>query len=130
MLFICPVCERDPESHSFKNLGMENGITYFYTCPAKAKRYDDADGIISHYDGVLSENKTDWIWIFDGKGFNTKHLLEINVGIKLTKLITQKYSHSLKKIIIINPSWNIKLVLDLLYPFLNNSLKSKIEICS
>jgi hypothetical protein len=129
MTFICPDCERDPQSHSFKNLGVQDGVTYFYTCPAKAKRYNDADGIINHYDGVLSENKTDWIWVFDGEGFGTKHLLEINVGIKLTKLITQKYTGNLKKIIIINPSWNIKLVLDLLQPFLNNKLRSKIEIC-
>ena len=128
MSFVCQDCKKDPKSHSLKNLGSHNGVTYFYTCPAKATKYNDADGIITHYDGVLSQNKTDWIWIFDGEGFNTKHLLEINVGIKLAKLITQKYSDSLKKIIVINPSWNIKLLLELLYPFLNNYLKSKIEI--
>lgn len=125
---ICQDCKKDPKSHSLKNLGIHNGITYFYTCPAKAKKYNDADGIIIHYDGVLSQNKTDWIWVFDGDGFTTKHLLEIDVGVKLSKLITKKYSHNLKKIIVINPSWNIKLVLELLYPFLNNYLKSKIEI--
>jgi hypothetical protein len=129
MPFICKDCEKDPSSHSLKNLGVdENGTRYFYTCPAKATKYDDANGIINHYDGVLSENTTEWIWIFDGDGFNTKHLLEINVGIQLTKLIVQKHSHNLKKIIVINPSWNIKLVLDLVYPFLNNNLRSKIDI--
>lgn len=128
MTFECEDCKKDPTSHSLKNLGIKDGVTYFYTCPAKATKYYDTDGIIKHYDGVLSENKTDWIWIFDGDGFNTKHLLEINVGIKLTQLISQKYSESLKKIIVINPSWNIKLVLDLLYPFLSNYLKQKIEI--
>jgi hypothetical protein len=129
MSFVCKDCEKDSSSHSFKNIGTnEKGVTFFYTCPAKATKYDDADGIIIHYDGVLSENKTDWTWVFDGDGFSTKHLLEIEVGIKLTKLITQKYSHNLKKIIVINPSWNIKLILELLYPFLNKYIRSKIKI--
>lgn len=128
MTFECEDCKKDPTSHSLKNLGIKDGVTYFYTCPAKATKYYDADGIINHYDGVLSENTNEWIWIFDGEGFNTKHLLEINVGIKLTQLISQKYNQSLKKIIVINPSWNIKLILDLLYPFLGVVLKRKIEI--
>jgi hypothetical protein len=136
-MYICKDCEEDPTSHSFKNIGTDyRGITYFYTCPADASKYNDADGIIKHYDGVLSDHTsfkertgkcTDWIWIFDGYKFGAKHLLEINVGIKLAKLITQKHSRNLKKIIIINPSLNIKIVLELLYPFLG-SLKSLIDI--
>jgi len=127
-MFICNICADDPTSHSFKNIGINDNITYYYTCPAKASKYYDADGIIYHYDGVLSENTNKWIWVFDCQDFTTKHLLEINVGIKLAKLITNKFSHNLEKILIINPTWHIKTVIELVSPFLNRHIKSIITI--
>lgn len=127
-MFSCKICEDDPTSHSLKNMGVIDNITYYYTCPAKATKYYDTEGIIDHYDGVLSENKNKWTWVFDCEGFNTKHLLEINVGIQLAKLITNKFSHNLDKIIIINQTWHVKIVLDLLKPFMNKHMKSIITI--
>lgn len=127
-MFSCKICEDDPTSHSLKNMGVIDNITYYYTCPAKATKYYDTEGIIDHYDGVLSENKNKWTWVFDCEGFNTKHLLEINVGIQLAKLITNKFSHNLDKIIIINQTWHVKVVLDLLKPFMNKHMKSIITI--
>lgn len=123
----CKICENDPSSHSLKNIGTFDNITYYYTCPAKATKYYDTEGIIEHYDGVLSENNNRWIWIFDGEDFNMKHLLEINVGIQLAKLITNKFSDNLDSIIVINSTWYIKCVLNLVYPFLNNHIKSIIK---
>ena len=131
MTFICKICEEDPTSHSLLNLGMYDNITYFYTCPAQASKYNDAIGIIEHYDGVLSENvnKWDkWAWVFDCKDFHITHLLEINVAIQLANLITNKFSHNLERIIIINQTWHIKLLLDIVYPFLNDHVKSIITI--
>lgn len=128
MPYTCRICENDPSSHSFKNMGLKDDIIYYYTCPAKATKYYDTDGIIEHYDGVLSENNNKWIWVFDGEGFSMKHLLEINVGIQLAKLITNKFSHNLVNIVIINPTWHIKTVIELIYPFLNNHMKSIIKI--
>lgn len=127
-MYSCNTCLNDPTSHSLQNIGTFDNITYYYTCPAKATKYYDTEGIIEHYDGVLSENTNKWIWIFDCQGFNTKHLLEINVGIQLAELITNKFSHNLDNIIIINPSWHVKTVLNLLSPFLNNHMKSLITI--
>jgi len=127
-MYSCNTCLNDPTSHSLQNIGTFDNITYYYTCPAKATKYYDTEGIIDHYDGVLSENTNKWIWIFDCQGFNTKHLLEINVGIQLTELITNKFSHNLDNIIIINPSWHVKIILQLLNPFLNNHMKSLITI--
>ena len=128
MPYICKVCEDDPSSHSFKNIGTINNITYYYTCPAKATKYNDVVGITQHYDGVLSENNNQWIWVFDCKKFTTKHLLEVNVGIELAKLISTKFSSSLTSILIINPTWHILVVMKLVTPFLNNHMKSIIKI--
>lgn len=127
-MFFCEICKKDPTSHSFTKLKESDGISYFYTKPSIATKYYDTEGIVKHYDGVLSENNSDWIWIFDGEGYVTKHLLEFKVGFKLAQLITQKHSHNLQKIIIINPTWQLTTVLDLLKPFLSNRIKSLISV--
>lgn len=125
---ICKICEEDPSSHSFKIVGTYNNITYYYTCPAEATKYYDTEGILNHYDALLSLNKNNWAWIFDSKGFSSKHLLEIKVGIELAKLITSKYSDTLQQIVIINKNIYINTVIALIYPFLNNSIKNKITV--
>ena len=77
---------------------------------------------------ILSEipkNKK-WIWIFDSKNFNFNHFSQVKVGIELAKLITNKFSHHLLKIIIINPTVYISLTYKILKPFLNNNTIEKI----
>ena len=128
MPYTCKICEDNPSSHSLKNIGTINNITYYYTCPAKATKYNDVVGITEHYDGVLSENNNRWVWVFDSSKFTTKHLLEINVGIELAKLISSKFSNTLDSIIIINPTWHVLVVMQLVNPFLNTHMKSIIKI--
>jgi hypothetical protein len=131
-LFTCPICEKEPGSHSFLELSCDNatGSRIFYTCPATATKYDDYDGIMLHYDGMLSQNgDAPWIWIFDSKGFSTKHLLEIRVGIGLAKLISTKYSHNLKKICIINANKYVFIAHNVVQHFLPQKVKDVIVIC-
>jgi hypothetical protein len=129
MVYTCPLCLLDPLSHSLTNFLEKDNTYYFYTCPAKAKLYFDTTSIINHYNGVLSEipeNKK-WIWVFDGIEFGLKHLLQIEVAIELSKLISSKFSKNLEKIIIINPSGYISSVYNIIRPFLNNKITSIIE---
>jgi len=132
MGFQCPLCLLDPLSHSLIKIKETNDIIYFYTCPSQAKLYFDVDSIIKHYDGVLSEIPTNkkWIWIFDSKDFNFKHFIQVNVGIELAKLISSKFSHNLKEIIIINPTFYISSTYNIIYLFLNEKLRSIIEFNS
>jgi hypothetical protein len=130
MKYTCPICSIDPLSHSLSEAFQKNNIIYYYTCPSKAKMYFDTEGIIKHYNGVLSEipeNKK-WIWIFDGIKFDLKHFFQIEVAIELAKLISSKFSEKLQKIIIINPNFYIKTVYNIIYPFLNVKMKSIIEL--
>jgi hypothetical protein len=108
----------------------KKGIVYYYTCPSQAILYYDATGIVNHYDGVLSEipENKEWVWIFDSLGFNIKHAMQTNVAIELAKLITNKFSKNLKKIIIINPTFYITLTHKLLIPFLSDKVRDIIEI--
>ena len=130
MKYICPVCKLLPSSHSLTQIVEKKGIIYYYTCPAQAILYYDVDGIVSHYNGVLSdmpENK-EWVWIFDSLGFSIIHAMQTSVAIELAKLISNKFSKNLKKIIIINPTFYITIIHKMIMPFLNNKVRDIIEI--
>ena len=130
MQYICPLCKLVPSSHSLTKIAEKKGIIYYYTCPSQAILYYDVNGIIDHYNGVLSEipENKDWVWIFDSLGFSLIHAMQANVAIELAKLISNKFSKNLKKIIIINPTFYIKITHKMLMPFLNNKVKDIIEI--
>ena len=130
MKYTCPLCSLDPLSHSLMEITESNNMLYYYTCPSKAKLYFDAKSILNHYDGVLSEipENKQWVWIFDSADFNMEHFLQIEVGIELAKLISTKFSNNLKKIIIINPNIYISSVYSLVHPFMNEKLRSVIEM--
>jgi len=128
MNYICPLCSIDPSSHSLVKIKETEAFIFFYSCPSDAKLYFDTDGIINHYNGILSEipkNKK-WIWIFNSKNFIFKHFAEFNVGIELAKLITNKFSHNLEKIIVINPTIYIYLTYKSIKLFLNDFINQTI----
>jgi hypothetical protein len=130
MKYTCPLCNLLPSSHSLTKVLEKKEIIYYYTCPSQAILYYDVNGIINHYDGVLSEipENKEWVWIFDSLGFSIIHAIEINVAIELAKLISNKFSKNLKKIIIINPTFYITITHKMIMPFLNNKVKDIIEI--
>ncbi len=130
MSYICPQCQLVPSSHSLTKVLETKAIIYYYTCPSQAILYYDVKGIVNHYDGVLSEmiENKEWVWIFDSLDFSFKHAIQINVAIELAKLITNKFSKNLKKIIIINPTFYITSTYLLVMPFLSNKVKDIIEI--
>ena len=128
MVFICPKCEKEPGSHSFMKIKEQpDGTAVFYTCPSQAKCSTDKEGIIFHYTGLLNDNgSTPWILIFDGKGFTLEHTLNVGLTMELTKLINDKYSSNLKKIIIVNPTWHINTTLKMITPLLNENVRNLI----
>jgi hypothetical protein len=130
MKYVCPLCNLVPSSHSLTKLVEKKGILYYYTCPSQAILYYDVTGIINHYDGVLSEmsENKEWVWIFDSLGFSLVHAMQTNVAIELAKLISNKFSKNLKKIIIINPTFYITITHKMIMPFLNNKVRDIIEI--
>lgn len=131
MNYTCPLCDIDPSSHSLQRLmGKDGGLFYYYTCPSQATLYYDAKSIVAHYNGVLSEIPEDkeWVWIFDSVGFGLVHAAQTNVAIDLANLITTKFSHHLKKIIIINPTLYVRLTHSMLNPFLPTHIQQLIEI--
>jgi hypothetical protein len=130
MRYTCPLCALNPRSHSLIEVAEKNNTLYYYTCPSKAELYFDLKSIISHYDGVFSEipENKQWVWIFDGTDFNLKHFLQLQVGIELSKLISLKFNKNLKAIIVINPTFYISSIYKIINIFLDEKIKSIIEI--
>ena len=125
MSYVCPICALNPGSHSLYKLYERDNVVYYYTCPANATRYNDTDGIVAHYEGMLREIDKPWIWVFDGTGFDLAHSLEIGIGIKLIDIISK--SERLQKIMIINPTIYLNMIYTILYPFLSERLRDIIE---
>ena len=132
MVYVCPICRINPLSHSLMEVMEKDNTLYYYTCPSKAELYFDAPSIINHYSGVLSEiaENKQWVWVFDSNDFGLKHFLEMQVAIELSKLISSKFSKNLKRIIIINPTFYVSYTYNIIHPFLNEKIKSIIEINS
>ncbi|MFY7731218.1 MAG: SEC14 family lipid-binding protein [Flavobacterium sp.] len=124
-MYECPVCKADPTSHSLAKLTETDDIVYYYTCPAKASKYNDRDGILSHYDGELTQKGSKpWVWIFDCTGFDMRHAIEIRLAIDMAKLITQSHGDSLTKVCVINPTIFIHIVVNAIWPFLSKHIRS------
>ena len=122
----CEICIREPGSHSFKKLCILENITYFYTCPNDAKKYDDVSGILLHYENMISSRETDnWTYILDCSGFRLKHMVTYQVGIALVGLLS-KYDSSLQKIYIINPNFYIYTMVSMIWPVLTRSMRERI----
>lgn len=125
----CPVCLTQPGAHSFEKRRDINGVDVFYTCPSKAIKYNDIPGILAHYEGMLDANEDrPWWWVFDCTGFSLKHMVEVNVGIGLAKLISKKYSGSLKRVVIVNPTWYVRTMINVVWPFLTKQVRDGICI--
>jgi len=125
---ICVKCTSDPASYSFKKVSDKNGVTTFYTNPVKAKIYKDHEEIVAHFDHTLERlGGRKWIWIFDGDGFDTDYVMELNAGKNLANII-EKYANSLQEIKIINPSIHVKVIIKVVLPFFNNTIVSKVKM--
>lgn len=124
---ICKLCNVNPFIHSFNHISKYDSNSYiFYTKITESKDDEDDEALISHYENYLEFiNPDKWIWIINFNGFTFKHLMKVNLTIKLGHLI-QKYQN-LEKIIIINSNFIVSKLMLTLKPFLGSTLFGKIE---
>jgi len=124
---ICPMCAKDPTTHSLSKVRELEGNAIYYTSPAKAMS-KEREGVLKHYDLVLGENKMPWIWIFDCKDYPLSHALDIQTAIELAKLINEKYEKNLVKVIIINSNSLIWGIIKTLSFFVSKEFNDKIHV--
>ena len=130
MMNICPICAIDASSHSFDFLYVNDGVNIFYTCSANATKYNDTEGILTHFKLSLDFYKCfekSWEWIFDFRGFELKHIMEIRTAIGIAEIINN-YSKYLTKIRIINMNRYTHTMMKIITPFLNKDVQSKIYL--
>lgn len=126
----CSKCTSESASYSFKRVSDKQGTITFYTNPAKAKIFKDHEDLLTHFEHMLATvtPAKKWIWIFDGDGFDIDHVVEVRTGLNIINLITEKHLDTLKEIKIINPSIQLKVILKVILPFINDGLKPKFKI--
>lgn len=126
----CSKCTSDTASYSFKRVSDKQGIIIFYSNPAKAKIFKDHEDLLSHFEHMLAlvTPAKQWVWIFDGDGFDTDHLLEVRLGLSIIELISEKHLSTLREIKIINPSVHLKVILKVILRFVSDGLRQKINI--
>lgn len=124
---VCKICEKDPTSHSFSKLCEVNGVVTFYTKPADATKYDDYEGILAHFNALLSGH-TDkkWSWIIDADGFAMKHAMEVGVASGLIKTISENYSDNLVEIKVTHTNSLIKGMFKTLMPLIKGKITNRL----
>lgn len=125
----CPKCITNPDAHSFVNLGKTpNGVSIFYTCPAKAKDYRDEPKFLEYFEAHLSEAEGQpWIWIFDCQGFTQKHATSLSTGKGLIRLLEEKHKHMLQNIFIVHEAWHFHALLSVLMPFVKKEARKRMH---
>ena len=125
----CPACTLNPNCHSFSKIDEKDGVSTYYTCPAKAILYKDTKGILQHYEMELEDNADlPWVWTFDCAGFTISHATEVQTAIGICQILKTKCGDSLQRIIVINPTWHIHSLLYVIWPFMTDHVRSIIQI--
>ena len=123
----CPYCNMyGTETHSFNEIARTSKFgRIMYTCAANAKDYSNTKAITTHISTYLDgEKMLPWTWVFDCRGLKTKHTLQIDLSITLSRMIQDKYSENLQMIYILNPTIGVDTLLTHIMPiFKRDSLQ-------
>lgn len=123
----CEECLLQPNSHSFELLCKVNDkktnniVNIYYTKVANAIKYNDTEGILRHYENLLTYSEPDsWVWIFDCNDFGIKHSLEIKTAIGISKILNR--FKKIKNILVINSNYFINAIQRAVNFVLNNEI--------
>lgn len=125
----CPICPTDPSSFVLRKVSEKGQRVVYYTHPSKVKQEYSSEAIISHYRHMLSEKgPATWVWVFDGAGFDTDHIMDLKTGQGIAELLETLHLATLQEVNIINPSVHLKVLLKVIRPFMSDALKAKLRI--
>jgi hypothetical protein len=120
----------DATKYSFSKIMERGDVLTYYTCPAKSSNSKDHKAILGYYDKVLTQEKKDkkWRWVFDCDGFDERHACQTSLAYGIIKLINEKHGESLVEIKIMNYTWHVQAMINVLWPFLGKKMRSIIVI--
>ena len=127
----CLKCQLDPSTHSFEKIGelqREKRVHVFYTTYKSMKDHSNAADIEQHIlDELRRINGEQWIWIIDCKFIQAKHMVHINVPIRLLKILNGTFGDSLINVFLINSGPVIASAIIALKPFITRQFESYIR---
>jgi hypothetical protein len=127
----CTQCIADPSTHSFEKIGefyRTSRTHIFYTSYKSIKDYTNSVAITHHItDALAGISGESWVWIMDCKFIQAKHMLQLNVSLKLLKLLREHYGSSLSALYLVNSGAIINTAMTTLGPFMNREFREAIR---
>ena len=123
---VCQDCKYTPNYHSFHLLTENDEELYYYSCPAETKYYNDPDGLYNHIQLILTTISKPWIWVFNAAAYNIKHATCFTLNSRLLQLVSEYSGLKLKKIIIINQSFTMKMLVNFSWCYIPQRIKDKV----
>lgn len=117
----CPYCATyGTDTHSFHEIARTQKFgRIMYTCAADAKDYSNTKAITTHISTYLdTEKMVPWTWVFDCRGLKTKHTLQLELAVTLSRLIQDKYVENMQMIYILNPTTAVDTLVTHILPIL------------
>jgi hypothetical protein len=125
MVFECPWCQINPNSHSFRLIKTIEDISYIYCKPANAELYNDIESVTNHLNGLISDIPNKWVFILDCQDFSLKHAIELEIAKEIATILYRN-QNNIVNIIIMNPNVYIDIPLVFIRNFLNQEINDKI----
>ena len=132
-IMACRACLQDPLTHSFEPMTRRvlhgRPTPVFYTSYKHVKDYSNPDAIIQHITGELEQIDVSggWGWIMDCKHLASKHVLQMQVSLRILKFLQGSYSGTLRFLYIVNGGTLMTTALTAFYPFLTSEFRSRIH---
>jgi len=127
----CTLCIADPLTHSFEKIGelyQSRRTHIFYTSYKTIKDYTNSVAITNHITEALAGISGEpWVWIMDCKFIQAKHMLQLNVSLKLLKLLRERYGASLIALYLVNSGAVINTAMITFSPFMNKEFRDAIQ---
>jgi hypothetical protein len=100
----------------------------FYTSYKSIKDYSSSKAISAHITGCLDGISGEpWVWMMDCKYVQAKHMMQLNVAMKLLKLLGNTYGLHLMGLYLINSGPVINTAFTALSPFITKEFKDTIR---
>jgi hypothetical protein len=125
MVYECPWCKVNPNSHSFRLIKTILDISYIYCKPASAELYNDTESVTNHFNGLISDIPNKWVFILDCQDFTLKHAIELGIAKEIATILYRN-QQNIVNIIIMNPNAYIDIPLVFIRNFLNEEINNKI----
>jgi hypothetical protein len=121
----CEICKYNLYAHSFVQIQETDGLMYYHTIVSeimKHRKHEISD-YMDHVCGTLKYQNKSWSWIMDFTGFSMYDVIRNNILLQILDLLHDTYCNSLHQIIILHPSWHIRLG----YTLLRNNIAEHIQ---